>query len=54
MNILYYKEGMELMKLTGFTRTSENDQILYNSYDISMIKLVRGDLELAYKKVKEK
>ncbi|KAM3133743.1 hypothetical protein pb186bvf_014152 [Paramecium bursaria] len=51
MNITQYKEGKELLKLMGFKEEQEN---FNNVFDIGMLKLAKGDLELGFKLFNDK
>ena len=51
LTILQYVEGVEILKLCGFTPLPADAPINYtNNLEIGMLKLCRGDLELAYRK----
>ena len=51
MNIIQYKEGKELLKLMGFKEEEENFK---NVFEIGMLKLAKGDLELGFKLYNDK
>ena len=54
MNILQYVEGIEILKLCGFMPIPSEEPTNYtNNLDIGMIRLIRGDLELAYSRLED-